>query len=397
MHSLSVWGGQNLSGAQRGTSDSLQGSTGSTAAAPTCLLQYRRRLPSTVNSKAAAARAEPETPQSNCTLCCLQYTLRKPQAAATCTAYQRECWRTGCIKPSQRRLACLGHNEACWKRRDTLMLLQVTFLHQNQLRLEASTEEYPIFGVLIVQREDWEAHLPNHSWSKPEESSKSFWVRGKLAFLLDVSQHQMMEVACLQVHMEHSMLQLHLPRPFSPCLRHPCGLTEAITFWGPPTSFHKWDSEQLTAQGLPENIPYTALPVAPNALSAKPRPRSLCSLRVESQYSENNPLGRPFGRELHKCIWTLTTVVKQHCLSLSLVSDNTPLKQQRLQCSPNTTSQAESAKHWNSKWWTLWLLFSVLTPNCAKISGPEASLLTLALVTSTAAGRFFFKRKKKKH
>lgn len=154
-----------------------------------------------------------------------------------------------------------------------------------------------------------------------------------------------MEVAHLQVHMQHGMFQLHLPRPCSPHLRHTRSLMKVTTLQGAPTSFHKWDSKQLIAQGLPENIPYSALPAAPDAISAKLCPHSLCSLRAESQDSENNPLGRPLSRELHKCIWILTAVEKQHCLPPSLASDNTPLEQQSLQFSPNITSLARSTKH----------------------------------------------------
>lgn len=78
------------------------------------------------------------------------------------------------------------------------------------------------------------------------------------------------------------MFQLHLPRPFSPPLRHTCSLMKVMALQGAPTSFHKWDSKQLIAQGLPENIPYSALPVA------KLCPHSLCSLSTESQDSKNN-------------------------------------------------------------------------------------------------------------
>lgn len=155
----------------------------------------------------------------------------------------------------------------------------------------------------------------------------------------------MMEFAHLQVHMQHGMFQLHLPRPCSPHLRHTCSLMKVTTLQEAPTSFHKWDSKQLIAQGLPENIPYSALPAAPDAISAKLCPHSLCSLRAESQDSENNSLGRPLSRELHKCIWILTAVEKQHCLPPSLASDNTPLEQQSLQFSPNITSLARSTKH----------------------------------------------------
>lgn len=112
----------------------------------------------------------------------------------------------------------------------------------------------------------------------------------------------MMEVAHLQVHKEHGMFQLHLLRSFSPCLRHTCSLVKVITVQGAPTSFHKWDSKQLIAQGLPENILYSALPVAPDVISVKLCPHSLCSLRAESQDSKTNPLRRSLRRELHKCI-----------------------------------------------------------------------------------------------
>ena len=97
-------------------------------------------------------------------------------AKTTCTAYQRECWRMGCIKPFQQRLVCLSHNEACWKRKDILMLLHATFSHQQiQVGLEGSTEEYPIFMALMVQREQSRAHLPMtpSSLITPEGSLKS--------------------------------------------------------------------------------------------------------------------------------------------------------------------------------------------------------------------------------
>lgn len=81
-----------------------------------------------------------------------------------------------------------------------------------------------------------------------------------------------------------------------------CSLMKVITLQGAPTYFHKWDSKQLIAQGLPENILYSALAVVPDAISVKFCPHSLCSLRAESQDSKNNPLRRFLRRELHKYI-----------------------------------------------------------------------------------------------
>lgn len=111
------------------------------------------------------------------------------------------------------------------------------------------------------------------------------------AFLLDVSQHQIVEIAHLQFCKEHSTFQLHI---LIPHLRHTCSLMRVIQ--GAPTSFHKWDSKELITQGLPENIPNLALPGAPNTISATLCPQSLGSPRAQSQDSENNPLGRLLRR-----------------------------------------------------------------------------------------------------
>lgn len=133
------------------------------------------------------------------------------------------------------------------------------------------------------------------------------------AFPTDVSQHRIMKIAHLQVYKEHSMLQLHILRPFIPQPRHTCSLMRVITLQGAPTSFHKWDSKQLITQSLPENIPNLALPGAPNAISAKLCPHSLCSLRAQSQDSENNPLGRLL-RRIAKVPLNLGSSGEQHFL-----------------------------------------------------------------------------------
>lgn len=72
----------------------------------------------------------------------------------------------------------------------------------------------------------------------------------------------------------------------------------------------------------------------------------------------------------------------------SIVSDNTPLKQQSLQFSPNITSLAGSTKHRNSNWLTSWLIFFMCLLHTVPKSGAEGCPLMLALVTSIVAGRF---------
>lgn len=127
-----------------------------------------------------------------------------------------------------------------------------------------------------------------------KDSLKAFWVDDRAGFpsqCLSAPNNGNCSFTSLQ---EHSMFQLL--RPFIPHLRHTCSLMKVITLQGAPTSFHTWDSKQLITQSLPENIPSLALPGALNTISAKLCPHSLCSLRAQSQDSENNPLGRLLRR-----------------------------------------------------------------------------------------------------
>lgn len=172
-------------------------------------------------------------------------------------------------------------------REDTLMLLHVASLHrQIQLRLEASNT---LSLGSLWYKEKSENTSSNSQLRRTRRIPGKHFGYMVQAFLLDIRQHQMMEVACSQVHKEHSMLPAPPPQTIRPTSQTHMQSHESESLQGALTSFHKGDSKQLIAQGLPENIPYSALPGTPKAISAKVCPHSLCSLRAVTGQQKQSP------------------------------------------------------------------------------------------------------------